>query len=169
MEAATGPSVWGLRGGERRLGDRLFSGAAIASGIAILTVLAGVAIFLLIQAVPALSASTDELAEGKGLVEYIAPLAFGTVLAATLEVPANPALTPSGSYRIIGTPAARPDLPSKTNGSAKYGLDAVVPGMAFAIVKHCPTMGGTLKNTPSVPPGASAVDTPPSSWRRSRS
>ncbi|MCB0865756.1 MAG: phosphate ABC transporter permease subunit PstC [Solirubrobacterales bacterium] len=86
MEAATGPSVWGLRGGERRLGDRLFSGAAIASGIAILTVLAGVAIFLLIQAVPALSASTDELAEGKGLVEYIAPLAFGTVLAATLAV-----------------------------------------------------------------------------------
>ncbi len=86
MEAATAPSAFGLRGGERRLGDRLFSGAAIASGIAILTVLAGVAIFLLIQAVPALSASTDGLAEGKGLVEYIAPLAFGTVLAATLAV-----------------------------------------------------------------------------------
>ncbi|MFN8151651.1 MAG: phosphate ABC transporter permease subunit PstC [Solirubrobacterales bacterium] len=86
MEAATGPSVWGLRGGERRLGDRLFSGAAIASGIAILTVLAGVAIFLLIQAVPALSASTSELAEGKSVVAYIAPLAFGTVLAATLAV-----------------------------------------------------------------------------------
>ncbi len=78
-------------------------------------------------------------------------------LASTLSVPANPTLTPSSAYRIIGTPAARPDLPSKTDGSAKYGLDAVVPGMAFAIIKHCPTMGGTLKNTPSVPPGASAV------------
>jgi isoquinoline 1-oxidoreductase beta subunit len=78
-------------------------------------------------------------------------------LAATLPVPAAPALTPAASYRIIGTPAARPDLPAKTNGSAKYGLDAVVPGMAFAIIKHCPTMGGTLKTTPAVPPGASAI------------
>jgi isoquinoline 1-oxidoreductase subunit beta len=78
-------------------------------------------------------------------------------LAATLPVPANPPLTPAASYRIIGTPAARPDLPGKTNGTAKYGLDAVVPGMAFAIIKHCPTMGGTLATTPSVPPNASAV------------
>ena len=54
--------------------------------MAILTVLAGVAIFLLIQAMPALSASSDELAEGKGVVAYIAPLAFGTVLAAALAV-----------------------------------------------------------------------------------
>ncbi len=78
-------------------------------------------------------------------------------LAATLPVPATPVLTPAASYRIIGTPATRPDLPAKTNGSAKYGLDAVVPGMAFGIIKHCPTMGGTLKTTPSVPAGASAV------------
>ncbi len=88
-----------------------------------------------------------------------ATLTYGQLapLAATLPVPENPPLTPATSYRIIGTPAARPDLPAKTNGSAKYGLDIVVPGMAFAIIKHCPTMGGTLKNTPSVPPGASAV------------
>ena len=78
-------------------------------------------------------------------------------LAATLPVPAAPVLTPASSYKIIGTPAARLDLPGKTNGSAKYGLDAVVPGMAFAIIKHCPTMGGTLATTPAVPPGASAV------------
>ncbi len=86
-------------------------------------------------------------------------LSYGTLapLAAALPVPTAPALTPSSAYTIIGTPAARPDLPSKTNGSAKYGLDAVVPGMAFAIIKHAPTMGGTLKNTPSVPSGASAV------------
>lgn len=86
MEAATLSKGFGSRGGETRLGDRLFSGAAVAAGISILTVLAGVAIFLLIQAIPALSASTDELAEGKGIVEYIAPLAFGTVLAAGLAV-----------------------------------------------------------------------------------
>lgn len=86
-------------------------------------------------------------------------LTYGTLapLAATLPVPAAPPLTPAASYRIIGTPAARPDLVGKVNGTAKYGLDAVVPGMALAIVKHAPTMGGTLKTTPSVPSGASAV------------
>ncbi|MCE9611952.1 MAG: molybdopterin-dependent oxidoreductase [Chthoniobacter sp.] len=78
-------------------------------------------------------------------------------LAATLPVPAAPVLTPAANYRIIGTPAARPDLVGKVNGSAKYGLDAVVPGMALGIVKHAPVMGGTLKTTPSVPSGASAV------------
>ncbi len=80
-------------------------------------------------------------------------------LAATLPVPTAPALTPAANYRIIGTPAARPDLVGKVNGSAKYGLDVVVDGMALAIVKHAPVMGGTLKDPVniSVPSGASAV------------
>ena len=79
--------------------------------------------------------------------------------AALLPVPTAPVLTPAASYTIIGTPAARPDLPGKCNGTAKYGLDAVVEGMALAIVKHAPTMGGTLKDlvTINVPSGASAV------------
>ena len=47
--------------------------------------------------------------------------------------------------RLIGRPVKRPDLPAKVNGTAKYGLDVRVPGMAFAIVKHCPTMGGTSR------------------------
>ena len=86
-------------------------------------------------------------------------LTYGALasLAATLPIPATPPLTPAASYRIIGTPAARADLSGKVNGSAKYGLDAVVDGMALAIVKHAPVMGGTLKTTPSVPSGASAV------------
>lgn len=78
-------------------------------------------------------------------------------LAATMPVPANPALILPASYRIIGQPCTRPDIPSKTNGSAKYGIDAVVPGMVFGVIKHCPTMGGTLKNTPATPPGAIAA------------
>ena len=46
MEAATVSGSDVPRGGKRRLGDRIFAGMAIASGVAILTVLAGVAIFL---------------------------------------------------------------------------------------------------------------------------
>lgn len=78
-------------------------------------------------------------------------------LAATLPVPDAPQLTSPESFRILGKGVARPDIPSKTNGTAVYGIDAVVPNMTFAIVKHCPTIGGTLSRTPPVPRGATAI------------
>jgi phosphate transport system permease protein len=83
---ATGASPLQAAGPRRRWGDRAFSSLALAAGVAILALLAGVALFLLIEALPAVSASSSELPEGKSLVAYIAPLAFGTVLAATLAV-----------------------------------------------------------------------------------
>jgi phosphate transport system permease protein len=73
-------------GGKSRLGDKLFSGGAKGSGILILVVLAGVAAFLIGESIPALTASATDLPEGKSLIDYIAPLAFGTVLAATIAV-----------------------------------------------------------------------------------
>jgi len=77
--------------------------------------------------------------------------------AAGLVPPASPALTDPSAFRIIGTTAARPDLPSKVNGSAVFGIDVRVPGMVFAAIKHCPTIGGTLAATPATPAGALAV------------
>lgn len=58
----------------------------------------------------------------------VSTLTYGQLAptAATLPVPTAPPLTPATAYTIIGTPAARVDLPPKTNGSARYGLDAVV-------------------------------------------
>jgi phosphate transport system permease protein len=73
-------------GGKRRWGDRIFSSLSVAAGVTILALLAGVAIFLLIEALPAVTASSADLPEGKTLIDYIAPLAFGTVLAATIAV-----------------------------------------------------------------------------------
>jgi phosphate transport system permease protein len=73
-------------GGERRRGDRIFSNTAIVAGATILILLAGVAIFLIIESVPAVTASAKDLPDGKTLVDYIAPLAFGTILAATIAV-----------------------------------------------------------------------------------
>jgi len=71
-------------GGRRRLGDRVFSRTAVLAAVTILVLLAGVAIFLLSEGLPALTASASELPEGKTFLDYVAPLAFGTVLAATL-------------------------------------------------------------------------------------
>jgi phosphate transport system permease protein len=73
-------------GGRRRRGDRIFSNAAVIAAVTILVLLAGVAIFLVIDSVPAITASPADLPEGKSLVDYIAPLAFGTVLAAMVAV-----------------------------------------------------------------------------------
>jgi phosphate transport system permease protein len=79
-----GQILAGASGGSRRLGDRIFSNAATIAAVTILALLAGVAIFLMVKSVPAVTASAADLPEGKTLVDYIAPLAFGTVLAATL-------------------------------------------------------------------------------------
>ena len=86
MEGASASELTGSRGGKRRLGDRVFSGTATGAGMAILVVLAGVAIFLLIQAMPAITASSADLPGGKSLLAYVAPLAFGTVLAGTIAI-----------------------------------------------------------------------------------
>jgi phosphate transport system permease protein len=69
-------------GGRRRVGDRVFSNFATASAVTILALLAGVAIFLIAKGAPALTASAAELPDGKTFIDYVAPLAFGTVLAA---------------------------------------------------------------------------------------
>jgi phosphate transport system permease protein len=74
------------KSGAHGVGDRIFSGLATGSGIFILALLAGVAVFLVIEAWPAITASSDEIPGDGGLVSYIAPLAFGTVLAATLAI-----------------------------------------------------------------------------------
>jgi phosphate transport system permease protein len=71
-------------GGRRRRGDRIFSRTAVLAALTVLLLLAGVAIFLLSEGYPALTASASELPGGKTFLDYVAPLAFGTVLAAAL-------------------------------------------------------------------------------------
>lgn len=85
-ETTTAPALAGRRRAPRRVGDSLFSGAATGAGALILAVLAGVALFLVVEAWPALRAPAEDLPGGEGLVSYIAPLAFGTVLAATIAI-----------------------------------------------------------------------------------
>jgi phosphate transport system permease protein len=70
----------------QQLGDRIFAGTAKAAGVLILVVLAGVAAFLIVQAMPALLASPADLPGGRSLTAYIGPLVFGTVLAAVIAL-----------------------------------------------------------------------------------
>jgi phosphate transport system permease protein len=86
VTATSAPSQQSPRRPVRRLGDRLFAGSASGAGILILLVLAGVAGFLVWQSVPALTASAADVPGGKGIVAYVWPLLFGTLLAAVLAL-----------------------------------------------------------------------------------
>lgn len=85
---------------------------------------------------------------------------YGAVAAdaALLTPPANPTLLSSTrGFQLVGKPVARPDLPRKVNGKALYGIDVRVPGMVYAAIKHCPTIGGSVVGTPATPAGTLAV------------
>ena len=45
-------------------------------------------------------------------------------------------------FRIIGTSLPRIDVEEKIDGSGKFGLDVRVPGMLYAVIARCPTVGG---------------------------
>jgi phosphate transport system permease protein len=70
----------------RRPGDRIFAGSAKGSGIFILLVLAGVAAFLISEAIPALTAPAEDIPGGEGLADYVGPLILGTLLGAVLAL-----------------------------------------------------------------------------------
>lgn len=77
--------------------------------------------------------------------------------AATLPVPTAAPLVPDAQLRCIGKSLPRADIPAKVDGSTVYGIDVRRPGMVYAAIRHCPSFGGVLAATPSVPAGASAV------------
>ena len=64
--------------------------------------------------------------------------------AVKLPVPDKVALKDPKDFTLIGTPAKRLDTPDKVNGNAKFGIDAMIPGMKFATVAACPIFGGKL-------------------------
>ena len=70
----------------RRRGDIVFSGLARGAGLAIMVALAGVAIFLTVEGLPALDAPPGKLGGAPNLAAFIWPLLFGTLLAALIAL-----------------------------------------------------------------------------------
>ncbi len=90
-------------------------------------------------------------------------LSFADVAqAATLEdVPSSPKLRDAAQRKLIGKPVTRLDIPAKTDGSARFGLDVRVPGMMYAAVTQGP-IGATRKSIDKskLPAGARLVEGP---------
>ncbi|MFZ3361745.1 MAG: molybdopterin cofactor-binding domain-containing protein, partial [Xanthobacteraceae bacterium] len=66
--------------------------------------------------------------------------------AAKITLAAEPAIKTPAQFTFIPRPLPRVDVVHKTDGSAKFGIDAQVPGMVFAAITACPVPGGKLKN-----------------------
>jgi isoquinoline 1-oxidoreductase beta subunit len=74
--------------------------------------------------------------------------AYGSLVdaAAKLPVPEKVVLKPMPEYKVIGKPARRLDTAPKVDGTARYGIDVMVPGMKFATLAQAPAYGGRLRN-----------------------
>jgi phosphate transport system permease protein len=71
---------------KRRLGDLVFANLTRGAGLTILVTLAGVAIFLTAEGIPGLGASSADLKGHANFLSYVAPLVFGTLLAAVIAL-----------------------------------------------------------------------------------
>ena len=66
--------------------------------------------------------------------------------AAKIKLAQEPAIKTPDQFTFIGKPMPRVDVVHKIDGSAKFGIDAQVPGMVFAAITACPVPGGKLKS-----------------------
>jgi isoquinoline 1-oxidoreductase beta subunit len=66
---------------------------------------------------------------------------FATPPATPPAIDATTDLKKPGDYRLLGKGVPRVDVPAKSTGAAKYGIDARVPGMAYATFVRPPVRG----------------------------
>ena len=75
-------------------------------------------------------------------------LRFGEVAAkaAAIKLDAEPQIKPMDKWTVLGTAHAKIEALGMVNGTAKYGIDAVVPGTLYAAIRQAPVHGATLKS-----------------------
>ncbi len=92
---------------------------------------------------------------------------YGSLVAAAsaLPVPRSIALKKPAEHKLIGKAIDRLDIPAITDGSAKYGIDVVVPGMKYAAIARPERFGAKLirfddRRARAVPGVVDVVETP---------
>ncbi len=73
---------------------------------------------------------------------------FGQLVEAAAKQPlmGNALLKTPEQFRIIGKPLHRVENAAKQAGTATFGIDVTLPGMLYASVVMCPTLGGTVQS-----------------------
>jgi isoquinoline 1-oxidoreductase beta subunit len=100
-----------------------------------------------------LAAPQSELAAKKSMIVHTPTgrtLTYGELAADAAKIPApDPRfmkLKEPKHWDYIGKSIKRIDIPSKTDGSAVFGIDVKLPGMKHAAIAISPVFGGTLKS-----------------------
>ena len=93
----------------------------------------------------------SELSVEKGVVMHAASgktTSYGKLASQASKLPApdpkSITLKHPRDWQILGKSPRRLDTAPKVNGSLKYGIDTVLPGMQYAAIKACPVFGGKL-------------------------
>jgi len=81
---------------------------------------------------------------------------FGALVAAaaTLPVPEAVILKDPKDFKLIGHRAPRVDASAKSDGTAQFTLDVMLPGMLVALLKRPPLFGATVKSYDGAAAGA---------------
>src|ERR1700730_357051 len=95
--------------------------------------------------------STSECAAAQSVVTHRPSgrtLRYGELAAggAKGRVAKEPTIKTPAQFTFLPRRIPRLDLVHKTDGSAKFGIDAQVPGMVFASINACPVRGGKLQS-----------------------
>jgi isoquinoline 1-oxidoreductase subunit beta len=71
---------------------------------------------------------------------------YGSLAEAASKIPPpkDIPLKEAKDFTLVGKPMHRLDTPSKTNGTAQFGLDVYIPGMLTAVVARAPVFGGKV-------------------------
>jgi isoquinoline 1-oxidoreductase beta subunit len=75
--------------------------------------------------------------------------------AAHLSLPHSVTLKTQAQFTLIGRPMRRIDSAAKLDGSAVFGIDARPPGLLYASIVMCPTVGGKVASFDAVAARAS--------------
>ena len=96
-----------------------------------------------------------ELVAADGVVSHKASgkhVSYGELAeaASRLPLPGDVALKTPSQWKLIGKPLPRIEAAAKALGTAGFGIDALPPGLLYASVAMCPTLGGAVKQADSV-------------------
>jgi isoquinoline 1-oxidoreductase subunit beta len=71
---------------------------------------------------------------------------YGELAAAAAQqpLPTQPVLKEPAAFKLLGQPVKRINVAAKLDGSARFGIDVQPPGMQYASVVMCPTLGGSV-------------------------
>ena len=64
--------------------------------------------------------------------------------AGKMELPKDVKLKDPAQFRLIGKPTRRLDNAPKIHGAPIYSIDVQLPGMVYAAIRMCPTLGGKV-------------------------